>query len=281
MSKRAVLSMDLEDWFHTIYFDRKLTNKDYSMLDGAYNFLEILERKKLKTTFFVVGEVGLKYKSLIRQISESGHEISCHSLKHFLPLTQTNSQFKDDLIENKNILEDIIQKKIIGYRAPAFNLDNDKFNILIENNFLYDSSKINYKSKLYKRFNLKNFKKLSHNIYKGNNFTEFEISTIKTLNYNFHLGGGGFFRIYPWFFIKKLLSNYTNSNNDYFFYIHPFELSNKFDIPFPSNTSFINKKRFNIGRVKNKLKVEKLINFLSIKDYKFCSFNEIINNQNA
>ena len=40
--KKAVLSMDVEDWFHLDYFQRKFCNETYSMLDGLEKYLKVL-----------------------------------------------------------------------------------------------------------------------------------------------------------------------------------------------------------------------------------------------
>ena len=66
MKNYAVLSMDIEDWYHLDYFREKNVNMSYSMLDGVNNYLSILESHDIKTTFFTLGEIANSLKSDLR-----------------------------------------------------------------------------------------------------------------------------------------------------------------------------------------------------------------------
>ena len=144
--------------------------------------------------------------------------------------------------------------------------------------FKYDSSKNKFDSHdLYGRIDMNDFKKICNDIYINNNFIEFEASTLKILNKNIPVSGGGYLRIFPWFLTKFLLTKYLYNNKNYFFYIHPFELSSNFSINLPSDTNLITKYRFNYGRQSVIDKIKKLFNFLKDNDYQFVSFSDIIN----
>ena len=67
-------------------------------------YLEFLERQKMKATFFVVGSVARKYRSLIGEIIAEGHEVAAHGHDH-IPVDRLGRDgFKEDLREN---LEDL------------------------------------------------------------------------------------------------------------------------------------------------------------------------------
>ncbi len=83
------------------------------------------------------------YPELIREIAERGHEVACHSDKHRRIFEMTAAEFRDDTRMAKDRLEQIIGRKIIGYRAPSFSITQDSlwaFEILVELGFRYDSS---------------------------------------------------------------------------------------------------------------------------------------------
>ena len=56
--KKAVLTLDVEDWYHLDYFDRAECNTDTSLLDGLDVYVELLESLSLPSSFFVLGEVA-------------------------------------------------------------------------------------------------------------------------------------------------------------------------------------------------------------------------------
>ena len=47
IKKYAVLSMDIEDWYHLDYFAGKLPYKNISMLDGLEKYIKLLNLQKL------------------------------------------------------------------------------------------------------------------------------------------------------------------------------------------------------------------------------------------
>lgn len=44
--------------------------------------LEILEKNKIKATFFIIGKNAVRYPSLVKKISEDDHEIEIHCFSH-------------------------------------------------------------------------------------------------------------------------------------------------------------------------------------------------------
>ena len=78
------------------------------------------------------------------------------------------------------------------------------------------------------------FEKISECVFKDESFFEFEATTLRVLNKNVPISGGGYLRILPWSLMKFFLLKHIAKNNIYTFFIHPFELSNK-QIPFISS----------------------------------------------
>ncbi|WP_326984836.1 polysaccharide deacetylase family protein [Chryseobacterium sp. MYb264] len=281
MKKYAVLGMDVEDWFHLDYFKKEECDTSQSTMDGLDIYLDLLNQYNIKTTFFVVGELVSQYEKQLKKIIENGHEIALHSYSHIRPLNLKIDDFRKDTEKGLAVLKDILNIEAKGYRAPCFSLDRERLDILKnEFNLNYDSSKIKFDSHdLYGRIDLDNFDKLKTDIYKKDNFFEFEASTVEVVGKSLPVSGGGYLRIFPWFITKKLLKKYLKTNGNYFFYIHPFEFSKNYNIKVPENTDAKTKLRFNAGRKSVEKKMHKLIKLLKENDYEFVTFQDLHSNK--
>tara|TARA_Y100001954_G_C15819049_1_gene608944 strand:+ start:200 stop:1048 length:849 start_codon:yes stop_codon:yes gene_type:complete len=277
IEKFAVISMDVEEWFHLEYFKDSEVDYSNSTLDGLDNFIKIIESRNISATFFVVGELIDKLKNKLIKLERKGHELAIHSFKHIRPTQQSIEDFKNDTKKCIIDLKKISENKFFGYRAPCFSLDRERLDCLIELDLLYDSSKINQKDHpLYTELKIDDFKtKIRKGVYEKNNFLEFEISTINILGKNIPISGGGYLRIIPWPIYKFLLKRYLKKNKFFNFYIHPFELSNS-NFILPRDSSFLNRIRYKWNRRKVALRIKKIIDILKKENYKFITYSEII-----
>jgi len=270
--KTAILSMDIEDWFHLDYFDKSICDRKYTMLDGLNVYHEIISNQNIKSSFFVLGELASSLKESLVALSQDKHDIGSHGWGHLKPLTLTHQQFVEDITKSKEKIEDIIGIPVKGYRAPCFNIDRSRLDLVAKSGYLYDSSYIDFSDHpLYGSIDLKGYESVSKNIFRNNDFFEFQVSTQKFAGKNIPVSGGGYIRISPWFIMNELIRKYLNSNDLYIFYIHPFEFSKKYP-PILTSVSFTNKIRFSIGRSTVPVKFDKLIDLLNTKGFKFTTF---------
>jgi len=277
MKKYAVLSLDVEDWHHLDYFSSSKTNKDYSMLDGVNNFLEIVDNYGIPSTLFTLSDVAPLVKNELVQAIEINHEVSSHGENHKRPLTIDREDFIEDIKSSKSKLEDIVGKEVLGYRAPCFSINNELIEELAKAGYQYDSSAINFSSHpLYGAVDLSVFEKKLDNVYQNTNITEFELPTSNILNRHIPISGGGYLRIFPWILMKSLIDNFIKKNQTYFLYIHPFELSKK-ALPEVDNISFLKNFRFKYGQNKTPEKLNKLIELLKSNDFEFVTFKSLMN----
>lgn len=273
--KKAVISIDVEDWYHLEYFKAKLNDKSQSILEeGTDVFLKIISEEDIKATFFIVGEIISSKIELLRKIINEGHEISGHSYHHIRPLTQSVKDFRRD---SRKLLLELKEKLNVsspGYRAPCFSLNDERLKILRELNYSYDSSKISAGfHPLYGSMSLEKYKKITDNVFSDGTFTEFELPTQSFLGKNVPISGGGYLRILPWFLYKFLLRKYLKGNSTYFFFIHPFELTKK-SVLLPKDASFTSRLRFSVGRSKGALRFIKLIKILKEEGFEFTTFSD-------
>lgn len=282
-SKSVVLSMDIEDWYHLEYFDRHICDKHYSLLDGINVYLEILKNHNIQSSFFVLGEIADLISSTLNEISKENHDIGSHGWSHTLPSTLDSSDFIYDLERTKNTIENIINCSVEGYRAPCFSIDRKKLDQVQKAGFSYDSSRIDFHSHpLYETINMDGFEHVMPNIYRQNDFFEFEVSTNLVYGRNIPISGGGYLRLLPWYLSQRLIESYLSRGEIYILYIHPFELSLRPNPYFPPSTKWYNKLRFGVGRSTVSGKLSKLIDLLKENGYRFTTFsslrNEILKN---
>jgi len=275
-NKVAILSMDIEDWYHLDYFKGLKCNQKYSLLDGVSNYLQILEDEHVPSSFFVLGEIANSIKHTLKEIIELNHEIGSHGWNHNRPIMMSEIDFKNDLIKSKENIQNLTGSPVEGYRASCFSLNRKLLNQVIDSGFKYDSSRINFGSHpLYETLDMKNFRIIRPNIYSFDDFFEFEVSTYSYFNKNIPVSGGGYLRILPWYISKHLIQSYLNKEQLYIFYIHPFELSKNNDPEFPVNTSLAKKIRFKTGRRTVAKKLLDLISLLKENGYRFETFKSL------
>lgn len=267
--------MDVEDWYHT-YFPEADVDRSQSLMDGLNVVLDIMNQKKIKGSFFVVGEIIDSIRDLLCQMDKDGHDIACHNMIHIRPVSMSLSDFEEQLVQAKNKLEAVLGHKVSGYRAPSFGIDDERLEIVMKSGFSYDSSKLKpQKSAKYGVLNLDSFIETAPCIFKKNSFTEFEVSTQKIGSMNMLLGGG-YIRMLPWFFMKHMTQKYLDSGKPYVMYIHPIDLSPK-PMPKVDGISFDRYLRTHIGRKTMVQRFKKVIELLEKNGYEFVTFEQLMN----
>ena len=79
----------------------------------------------------------------MKNLYKEGHEIACHGYSHEYIYHQSPEVFKEETIRAKNILSDLINSKINGYRAASWSITKDSLwalDIISNAGFKYDSS---------------------------------------------------------------------------------------------------------------------------------------------
>ena len=276
IKKYANLSMDVEDWYHLDYYQKMNLDKTKSMLDGFTNYVDLLNSHNIKTTFFALSEIVEIAEEQLKYAVECGHEIACHGKTHIRPLTMSIEEFEKEIIEAKATLTEVIGKEIIGYRAPCYSIDNERYEIIKKLGFKYSSSKMDVPNHpLYGDLNLADFNCLQDNIYEKDGFMEFALSTKKLFGKHIAISGGGWIRLFPWHLLMKpLIQSFIESANTYTLYIHPFELSNQ-QMPKVKNVGFLTNFRSRRGLGKVTPKVETLISILMDNGFTIDTFGNI------
>jgi peptidoglycan/xylan/chitin deacetylase (PgdA/CDA1 family) len=274
--KYAIFSMDIEDWYHLDYFEGKPIDPSQTMLDGLNVYHDILTHYQIPSSYFLLGELIIPLASTLRQLAEEGADIGVHGWSHLRPLLMEPIELKKDLNKTKKLLEDVIQKPVLGYRAPCCSLDRDRLDVVRDVGFAYDSSRILFKEHpLYGTLDMDGFSERIASVFRSGDFFEFQLSTLHLAGFNVPVSGGGYIRIFPWFLMSRLLKNYLRYNEIYLLYIHPFELSRKEPPALPEGISISTKARFMLGLGGVEEKLHKLVQLLKAEKYEFITLADL------
>lgn len=202
-----ILSFDIEEWYHFDIFSKEDSWLDYPSRIDEYlpRILDKLDEHHTKATFFCLGWIARNYPEVLKRIQQRGHELACHSDKHFFVREMTPETFNEDLRISIDSIENVIGEKVTSFRAPAFSISEDAtwaFEVLAKNGIENDCS-IFPTTRSFGGF--PSFGEATPALlkYKGYEIREFPISTGKLLGKQMVFGGGGYFRLFPYWYIKR------------------------------------------------------------------------------
>jgi FemAB-related protein (PEP-CTERM system-associated) len=226
------LSVDVEEYYHAGIFRRGTAGFTARQFESRVqqsldDLLELFRDNAVKATFFVLGEIAAHHPGSVRKIAAEGHEIGCHSDCHEDVYRQTPEEFRQDLRQAKQRIEDAIGAPVIGYRAPNFSIGRAQcwaYQILLEEGFRYDSSTYPI---VHDRYGHHRAPRFPFEIWRDGSerLVEFPIGTVRLLGWNMPIGGGGYFRLAP-FSITRMGISRVNAveHRPVMFYLHPWEI---------------------------------------------------------
>ncbi|WP_222710607.1 polysaccharide deacetylase family protein [Quadrisphaera setariae] len=117
-----------------------ITHQSYGPLVGLPRLLDLLERHRVRSTFFVPGWTAERYPGAVRDVVAAGHEVGHHGYLHEQPSALTAEQEATALDRGLEALEAVAGVRPVGYRAPMWDASWRTASLLAERGFLYDSS---------------------------------------------------------------------------------------------------------------------------------------------
>ena len=109
----SCLTIDVEDWFHILDSPAVPAIERWPSLESRVErnldkLLELLDSHSVKVTFFWLGWIAERNRSLVRKCRNAGHEIASHGYAHVLAYEVGDKVFGQDITRAKAILEDDI-----------------------------------------------------------------------------------------------------------------------------------------------------------------------------
>jgi polysaccharide deacetylase family protein (PEP-CTERM system associated) len=225
------LTIDVEDYFQVAALAEAVLREDWHSMEyrveaNTNRLLSLLDKHDTKATFFTLGWVAEKSPELVRTIQKAGHEIASHGYSHQLIYNQTPDVFREETRRSKAILEDITGEAITGYRAASYSITNESrwaLDILAEEGFVWDSSIFPVH---HDRYGMPGTPRWPHTLTtdKGRTLAEFPLSTLKFPGYTLPIAGGGYFRLFPYWFSRWGLGSINRKGQPFVFYLHPWEV---------------------------------------------------------
>lgn len=226
-----IASADVEDYFQVEAFARSIDRSTWSSYScrvesNTQRLLDLFDECNVRGTYFILGWVAERYPRLVREIAARGHELGCHSYWHRPIYKLSPGEFRDDTQQAKSVLEQASGASVCGYRAPSFSITSQSlwaFDILAELGFTYDSSVF----------------PVSHDVYgmpgaprspfivktPSGPVVEYPMATFRLAgDRNFPVGGGGYLRIFPYWYTELGVRRAWRDGVPVVSYIHPWEI---------------------------------------------------------
>ncbi|WP_417320197.1 XrtA system polysaccharide deacetylase [Emcibacter sp.] len=227
---RNAMTVDVEDYFQVGAFENDIRREDWDSLPCRVErnmdvILNMFDEAGTKATFFTLGWVAERYPAVVRRIVEEGHELASHGMAHWRVTHQSPEEFREDVLRSKKLLEDVGGCPIRGYRAASFSIGEKNLwalDILEEAGFDYSSSIYPIR---HDHYGMPNAPRFAFRPIEGRNFLEMPVTTVDVAGKKIPCGGGGYFRLLPYFLSKWAMSRVNNRDDQScIFYFHPWEI---------------------------------------------------------
>ena len=265
------ISVDVEDWYQsTIDPNAGLSDRFERTTDKV---LRAFDAAGVKATFFVLGLAAEKAPRLVRAIADAGHEVQSHGYGHAEVFNLSEKAFQQDLARAKALLEDITGTEIYGFRAPSFSLDDRTpwaFDVLAETGHRYDSSIFPIKMSRYGVADYPLEPRLVQTP-RGRRIVEAPIACFEWLGRRWPVGGGGYFRLWPYRVLRKAWRQMDRLGRPGIVYMHPYEYDPSEMRSYGSGVSLKTRLHQGLGRKGFPRKVDRLL-----ADFRFGPIREVL-----
>jgi polysaccharide deacetylase family protein (PEP-CTERM system associated) len=226
------LTVDVEEHFQVSAFAGVIRREDWESIPSRVDanvdrLLALFDDRGVKGTFFVLGWVAERRPALVRRIADHGHEIAAHGYSHRLVYDQEPSEFRDETLLSRRILQEASGQPVAGYRAASFSIGRRSLwalDTLAEAGFSYDSSVFPV---VHDRYGMPGAPRRIHRLATPGGATLVEVppTTLGCGKATLPIGGGGYLRIYPAMFTRWAIARLNRHERmPAVVYVHPWEV---------------------------------------------------------
>ena len=101
--------------------------------------LDVLERRGVRSTFFIPGRVAERHPERVDEIVARGHEIAHHGYTHTSPTKLSPDEEERELVKGLEALEGF-GVEVRGYRSPSWDFSEATLGLLERHGFAYSSN---------------------------------------------------------------------------------------------------------------------------------------------
>jgi peptidoglycan-N-acetylglucosamine deacetylase len=117
-----------------------MSHQAYGPRTGVPRILRILERRRVRATFFIPGYTAERWPAAVRAIRDAGHEIGHHGYLHEGAHEAPDEATEEArLLRGLEALQTVAGVRPVGYRAPMWELSYRLPALLARHGFRYDS----------------------------------------------------------------------------------------------------------------------------------------------
>jgi polysaccharide deacetylase family protein (PEP-CTERM system associated) len=125
----CALTVDVEEWFHICGVGGTLASEHWQSLPSRVVantevLLDMLDRRGVRATFFVLGYVARCHPELVQAIRRAGHEVGSHGHMHTRVYEMTRDGFSADLDRSLSALADAGADHVTAFRAPEWSIND-------------------------------------------------------------------------------------------------------------------------------------------------------------
>lgn len=224
-------SVDVEDWFQVSDFEEKVRHEDWDKYESRVvantrRILALLAEFGVKGTFFILTWNAERHPGLVEEIAAQGHEVATHGYAHRLVYELGRDLYRRDLERSQEILEKILGRRAIGYRAPSFSVTSKSMwalDVMLECGIAYDSSIFPVQDSLYGVPGALRFPFVIHSLGERK-LVEFPMTTARVGSRNLPLGGGAYLRLLPYQYMRWGMRRVNAEGQSAIVYLHPWEV---------------------------------------------------------
>jgi peptidoglycan-N-acetylglucosamine deacetylase len=143
--RAANISID----FESIYYYSETLGLGHPDRDSGFEriverFLDLFAELDVAATFFIVGDDIRLNKlpgPLLRRMAAAGHELANHTMSHPFNLSRLpRARKEEEVLGAGRIIEDATGQRVVGFRAPCLDVDEEIVEIIEAHGYTYESS---------------------------------------------------------------------------------------------------------------------------------------------
>jgi len=254
---RHAISIDTEDWHQAV---RGGVPSEH-FAGNVNRILEILAARDVRATFFLLGISCQAAPDAAKAIAAAGHEIQSHGYAHKDVDTMSPQEFREDLLRAKRFIEDLAGQEVYGFRASNFSINETTpwaYDVLVETGHRYDSSIFPVRKK---RYGVDGYPPEPRILDTpgGNRIVEAPLACFDWLGKRRAIAGGGYFRLWPYWLIRKAWRQMDRLGRPGIAYVHPSEFNPGEMATFRQTVPWKERLHQGLGRGRFARKVDRLI----------------------
>ncbi len=224
-------TLDVEDWFHILEYDRApdpaaWRRQERRVHIGTERMLDALDIRGVKATFFVLGWVAEVAPELVAEIARRGHDVGSHGHMHQLLEHLGPDAFARDLDQSLAALHRATHRDITCFRAPGFSLGPRQtwaLPILASRGITLDSS-LFLADRAHGGYPLDRTRPFDIVLPDGKTILEVPVVPLRLGTHDLAFSGGGYLRILPKPALQAAFGAFDLRKTPAVLYLHPREL---------------------------------------------------------